>query len=70
MMVDEFEDYVMKSGLLNDCLAAREISLVFAQSMMTQVDEINKSRHLEATLLEFMEMNCRLAELASFAPPP
>lgn len=38
--------------------------------MMTQVDEIEKGRHCEASTIEFMEMVCRAAEEASFPPPP
>jgi len=36
--------------------------------MLTQVDEINKSRHLEANLTEFMEMLVRCAKVAAFPP--
>jgi len=45
--------------MLNDGFAAREIPLVFNLSMFTQVDEIEKQRHLDAGLVEFMEMICR-----------
>ena len=69
-MLDEFDDFVTSSGLINDSLAARDIPLIFVQSMMTQIDEINKSRHLEGTFLEFLEMICRLADLASCPPVP
>ena len=44
--------------------------MVFNLSMLTQVDEIDKSRHIDGTLLEFMEMICRACAQASFAPPP
>ena len=70
MEVDEFEMFVTVSGLLNDMLVARDISLIFNLSMMTQVDEVNKGRHCQATLLEFTEMFCRCAQDASFPPPP
>lgn len=69
MEVDEFEIFVTVSGLLNDILVARDISLIFNLSMMSQVDEINKGRHCQATLLEFTEMFCRCAMDASFGPP-
>jgi hypothetical protein len=35
MMADEFETFVIDSGLINDGLAAREISLIFNLSMLT-----------------------------------
>ena len=38
--------------------------------MITQTDELTKQRHLNAEPLEFMEMFCRAANLASFPPPP
>jgi hypothetical protein len=37
--------------------------------MFTQVDEINKGRHLRAVTIEFLEMVARAADEASFAPP-
>ena len=70
MMQDEFEEFVVAAGILNDGLAQRELSLIFNLSMITQVDEIEKERHLNAQPLEFMEMFCRLANEASFPPPP
>jgi hypothetical protein len=69
MMVDEFEDFVLSSGMINSELAAREIPLIFNLSMHIRVDELNSSRHLEADLVEFMEMICRCCDQASFAPP-
>ena len=35
MMEDEFEEFVNNSGMINDGLAAREISLIFNLSMFT-----------------------------------
>ena len=56
--------------MINDGLAQRELSLIFNLSMITRVDELNSERHLNAQPLEFMEMFCRLANEASFPPPP
>lgn len=68
MEVDEFENFCVTSGLMNDSFAAREVPLIFNLSMFTQVDEINKGRHLRASALEFYEMVCRVAGEASFPP--
>jgi hypothetical protein len=46
MCVDEFEAFIYESGLINDSLAAREINSIFNLSMFSQVDEIEKGRHL------------------------
>jgi len=35
MELDEFTDFVNLSGMINDCFAAREISLLFNLSMLT-----------------------------------
>lgn len=70
MQQDEFEQFCLSTGMINDGFAAREIPLVFNLSMFTQVDEIDKQRHIDATLLEFMEMICRACAQASFGPPP
>ena len=43
MMQDEFDEFVVQSGWLNDGLAAREIPLIFNLSMLVRVDELNKS---------------------------
>lgn len=72
MMQDEFDEFVVQSGWLNDGLAAREIPLIFNLSMLVRVDELNKSQHLEASVIEFMEMIARCAHESSFPPqlPP
>lgn len=69
MSIEEFETFCLASGILNDLFTNREIPLVFSLSTMTYVDNVERSRHLEASLLEFMEMVCRGAEQASFPPP-
>ena len=69
MEVDEFDMFCNASGLLNDSFASREVSLLFNLSMFTQVDELEKARHLRATPLEFMEMFVRCCDEASLPPP-
>ena len=70
MMVDEFIDFVGNAGLLNDGLTQQKLPLIFNLSMLTQINEVDKGRHLEATPLEFMEMMCRCAEEGCYPPPP
>jgi hypothetical protein len=54
--------------LLNNELPARDSSVIFNLSMLTQVDELNKSRHLEGKVVEFMEMITRLCNQSSLPP--
>ena len=58
MMQDEFEAFAVASGLINDGLATSELSLIFDLSMITQVDELEKERHLNAQPLEFSSWRC------------
>jgi len=48
MMVDEFENIFIASGLLNDNFVGRDCYISFNAAMITQVDELNKDRHLKA----------------------
>ena len=70
MMVDEFDDWVQLSGLLNDQFTTKEISHIFNVSMLTQEDEVKSGAHLRASVLEFTEMVCRACDEASWPPPP
>ena len=54
--------------MLNNELPARDSSVIFNLSMLTQVDELNKSRHLEGKVVEFMEMITRLCNQSSLPP--
>ena len=69
MMVDEFDDWVQQSNLLNDLMTAKNISYVYNVSMLSQEDEVKTGAHLKATVLEFTEMICRVCAEASFPPP-
>ena len=70
MMVDEFDDWVQQSGLLNDLLTTQRISHIFNVSMLTQEDEVKAGTHLRASVLEFTEMVCRVCAESSLPPPP
>ena len=53
------------AGFINDCFGIREAEVSFHQAMMTQVDELHTSRHLEMTYLEFLEGVARAASKAN-----
>ncbi len=36
--------------------------------MLTQVNELDSERHLQATFIEFLEAFCRVADKAAFEP--
>ncbi len=58
----EFIDLVTNSKVVDDHFGAREIGILFNLSMMTQVDEINKGRHIKMNFTEFLEAIARVAE--------
>lgn len=54
MMCDEFVGFVEASGMINDCMTAKNVSYLFNLSMLTQDDEVKPGgQHLKATALEF-----------------
>lgn len=62
MTTDELESIFADSELINDSLVSRDIAVFYSLSMMTQVDEINKDRHLRMRFVEFLEAFARCAE--------
>jgi len=70
MMVDEFDDWVQQSGMLNDLMTTLNVTHIFNISMLTQEDEVKSGTHLRASVLEFTEMICRVCADASLPPPP
>ena len=68
MAVDEFENVLADAGLVSDSFGSRDINVCFNLSMMTQVNEIEKDRHLRMTFVEFLEAFARAADKIS-APP-
>jgi hypothetical protein len=65
----DFLNAFTQAGLLNDMLAEREIILSYAQSMATQVNEIENDSHLKMQIMEFYEAVARAAEYISLPPP-
>lgn len=69
MMVDEFENIFITAGLINDNFVGRDCYISFNTAMMTQVDELNKDRHLKALFVEFLEAFGRACDKMSLPPP-
>ena len=69
-MLDEFEDFCTMSGVLNDLFTAPIVSHTYNISLFTHEDEIKTGNHLRASLVEFLEMICRIAHEGSYPPPP
>ena len=68
MAFDEYVSIFSDSGLINDIFTERDTILSFAQSMMTQVDELESDRHMKMQMLEFLEALARAADGLSLAP--
>jgi hypothetical protein len=69
MMADEFTSFLTSCGFINDNFVARDCNVCFNLAMMTQVDELEKDRHLKANFVEFLEAFARAAERISMSPP-
>lgn len=68
MTSDELEHLFSDAQLVGDILVSRDIAVFYNLSMMTQVDEINKDRHLRMKFVEFLEAFARCAEQISADP--
>lgn len=62
MSMHEFIDLVTATKVVDDNFGAREIGILFNLSMMTQVDEINKAKHIKMHFVEFLEAIARVAD--------
>ncbi len=69
MMADEFESIFSVCDLLNDNFVGRDCWISFNTAMMTQVDELNKDRHLKGSFIEFLEAFGRACDIISMPPP-
>ena len=57
-------DLITASGVCDDNFGAREIGTLYNLAMMTQVDEIHKTRHMDMRFIEFVELLARVADKA------
>ncbi|CAI2375065.1 unnamed protein product [Moneuplotes crassus] len=69
MSFEEFFDLICLSGVVDDTFGQREIGICYNLSMMTQRDEIDKDKHLNMVLVEFIEAIGRVADKLSLPPP-
>ena len=60
---------IVSTGIIDENFGAREISIQFNLSMMTQIDEIARKRHLHMFQKEFLEAICRVAEKIAIPSP-
>jgi NLR family CARD domain-containing protein 3 len=68
MSFDEFFDLICTAGAVDETFGQREIGIWFNLAMMTQKDEIDKDRHLNMVLVEFIEAIGRVADKLSLPP--
>jgi len=57
-------DLITESGVIDDSFGAKEIGVIYNLSMMTQVDEIHSTRHMDMRFIEFVESIARVADKA------
>ena len=53
---------ISKAGVIDENFGEREIGPLFNLSMITQVDEIYSTRHMNMHFIEFVEAIARVAE--------
>jgi hypothetical protein len=58
-----------EAQILDDNLVDRDLIVIFNQSMMTQLDELNSDRIFQMNFLEFLEALARIAEVCSYPSP-
>ena len=62
MSLTEFTDCILACDCLSDNFGAKQIGNQYVLSMMTQVDEIDKDKHINMIFVEFVEAIVRVAE--------
>lgn len=62
MSMPEFIELITCTKVVDDNFGAREIGVIYNISMMTQMDEINKERHVRMNFSEFVEAIFRVAD--------
>ena len=69
MRLEDFINLCQLHGLLNENFNLRQATLCFHMSLITHVDEINTSHHMEASKHEFIEALARVAEFNDSIDP-
>lgn len=62
MSLTEFTECIIRSDCLSKNFGAAQIGNQYNQAMMTQVDEIEKDKHINMTFVEFLDALVRVAE--------
>ena len=68
MCLEEFDDMIQTSGVVDETFGAREIAPMFNLSMITQKDEIESDRHMNMQMTEFIESIGRVADKLALPP--
>ena len=69
MSLEEFELLCQETGIVHEGLCTTaQVRLCFNLAMFTQVDELTKQRHQQASFTEFLEAIVRVLDSASLAP--
>ncbi len=69
MAFDEYLTLFGDAALITDGFPERDAIIAYAQSMMTQIDEIDTDRHMKMQFVEFLEAVARAADMISPPPP-
>ena len=69
MSMDEFMVMISSTGILkSSTIGTSDIGSIYNVSMMTQVDELENKRHMEMSMVEFIEAICRVASKLQSIP--
>jgi hypothetical protein len=63
--MENFNALCTSAGIVNERFPTRDIEICFGLAMSTQVDEHDKSRHMEMSFVEFLEAWARCCDKAS-----
>ena len=67
MSLDEFNELINNSNILKSSnVAPGDVGASFNVSMMTQVDELEKERHIQMSFVEFIEALFRILSMLNF----
>lgn len=67
--LEELNNLAKDAQILDDNLVDRDLIVIFNQSMMTQVDELNSDKIFQMSFIEFLEALARTAEISSIPSP-
>ena len=62
MSLGEFNECILNANVQSDNFGAKQIGNMYNLAMMSQIDEIEKDRHINMTFVEFLEAVVRVAD--------